>query len=102
MRDFISPRGAALVAAAVACVLAHSTSLSAQTLPSPATRTFTPAQARAATNALDRHVGEHPKSKTSVASAKKVTAAATDAPRALVMRTPVPALKVSGKAKKGT
>jgi uncharacterized protein YggE len=100
MRDFISRSGMALVAATVACVLAHSASLSAQTLPSPATRTLTPAQARAATNALDAHVADHPKSKASVVAARKSTAAATDAPGARMLRTPVPALKASGKAKK--
>ncbi|WP_373059573.1 hypothetical protein [Gemmatimonas sp.] len=79
MRDFISRRGAALVAATVACVTAHRSSLSAQTPPPQAARTFTPAQARSASNALDTHLAEHPKSKTSVASAKPSAAAATDA-----------------------
>ncbi len=103
MPVFLSRRGAALAAAVVAGLFARSASLSAQALPpSQTARPFTPAQALAATSALDAHVADHPKRKAAVAPAKPSTATAIEASRVRVLRTPVPALKASRKAKKGT
>ena len=100
----INSRGLSYLTAAVVGAVLGVSSLSAQTPPSKDVPLFTPAQVKATTTALDEHIAEHPKTKASVASAKKssaaATASATDAQRARALRTPVPSIKAAGAAKK--
>ncbi len=97
----LSPRLAALAAIGVALAFAHPSTLAAQTRPTQESVTFTPAQVKTATNAIDAHVAEHPKAKVAAASAKKTSTAATaDAQGARALRAPVPTIKPAGSTKK--